>query len=177
MCAVALAVCLLFDARTDRALRHLWERLEDAGVPTLLSHTHGRHVPHLSYAVLREFEVSAVHAAVAALPDGGAVPLHFDALGLFRRSRAWLVPGVTASVLERQERVVATSQASGAELHRHYRPGYWVPHCSVAPRVRRESLAVLAAAVYEILPLEAVADRAALIDSSTGERWSLPGVP
>ena len=174
---MALAVCLLFDARTDRALRHLWERLEDAGVPTLLSHTHGRHVPHLSYAVLRQFEVNAVQAAVAALPDDGPVPLHFDALGLFRRSRAWLVPGVTASVLERQER----GGGRGAGVRGRASPplpaGLLGSALLGGTRVRRESLAVLAAAVFEILPLEAVADRAALIDSSTGERWPLPGVP
>jgi 2'-5' RNA ligase len=174
---VALAVCLLFDPRTERALRGLWDRLEAAGVPTLRSHTHGRHVPHLSYAVLRQFDVGAVEEAVTGLTDSGPVRLHFDALGLFRRSRAWLVPGVSSSVLARQERVVAAVEGSGAELHLHYRPGYWVPHCSVAPRVRREALATLAAGVYEILPLEAVADRAALIDSSTGQTWPLPAVP
>ena len=174
---VALAVCLLFDARTERALRLLWQRLEDTGVPTLLSHTHGQHVPHLSYAVLRQFDVEMVREAVEGLPDGGPVSLHFDALGLFRRSRAWLVPGVAASVLVRQERVVAVVQETGAELHLHYRPGFWVPHCSVAPRVRRESLATVAAAVYGILPLDAVADRAALVDSSTGQRWPLDRLP
>jgi hypothetical protein len=51
---MALAVYLLFDRRTDRILRGLWDRLEDLGVPTLKSHTHGGHVPHLSLAVLRE---------------------------------------------------------------------------------------------------------------------------
>jgi hypothetical protein len=44
---VALAVCLLFDPDTDRAIRQLWATLEDAGIGTLLSHTHRRHVPHL----------------------------------------------------------------------------------------------------------------------------------
>ena len=51
---MALAVCLLFDRRTDRLVRQLWERLEAQGVATLLTHTHGRHHPHLSYAVLRD---------------------------------------------------------------------------------------------------------------------------
>ncbi len=37
---MALAVCLLLDARADAAVRGLWRRLEAAGVPTLLSHTH-----------------------------------------------------------------------------------------------------------------------------------------
>jgi hypothetical protein len=43
--------------------------------------------------------------------------------------------------------------------------------------VRREALATLAVEVYGTLPLEVVADRAALIDSSTGERWPLDGIP
>lgn len=175
--AVALAVCLLFDERSERALRLLWHRLETAGISTLLSHTHGHHVPHLSYAVLRTYDVDAVAVALAALPDGGPVGLHFDGLGLFRRGRAWLIPGIGADVHARQERVVAAAVATGADLHLNYRPGHWVPHCTLAPRVRREALAALAVEVYGTLPLEAVADRAALIDSSTGERWPLDGIP
>ena len=81
------------------------------------------------------------------------------------------MPGVAASVLVRQERVVAAVQETGAELHLHYRPGFWVP-CSAGTRCR-ESLATVAAAVYGILPLDAVADRAALVDSTTGQRWPL----
>jgi hypothetical protein len=43
--------------------------------------------------------------------------------------------------------------------------------------VRRETLSTLAVEVYGTLPLEALADRAALVESSTGERWPLPGIP
>jgi hypothetical protein len=58
---VALAVCLLFDRRSERALRALWDRLEERGVPSLQSHTHGRHVPHVSYTVLRSWDQAAVN--------------------------------------------------------------------------------------------------------------------
>ena len=174
---MALAVCLLFDSRTENALRALWQRLEEAGVPTLLSHTHGRHLPHLSLVVLREWDIDDVRSAITGLPDAGVTTLHFDALGTFRRGRSWLVPAVTSDLARRQEQVVASVEATGADLHRHYRPGVWVPHCTVAPRVRLEALPALAAAVYDVLPLEATADRAALIDSSTGQRWHLRNIP
>ena len=174
---MALAVCLLFDRRSDRILRSLWDRLEDLGVPTLRSHTHGRHVPHLSLAVLRQWQHDEVKKAVEALPDGGPVNLYFDALGTFRRGRAWLVPAVTADVLRRQERTVSALAATSADLHRHYVPGVWVPHCTIAPRVPLVALPVLAAAVYDVLPLKVDADRAALIDSGTGEIWPLSHVP
>lgn len=65
---MGLAVCLLFDARSDLLMRQLWSRLEDAGVSTLATHTHGRHYPHLSYAVLRSWDLERAQEAIAALP-------------------------------------------------------------------------------------------------------------
>lgn len=174
---MALAVCLMFDPRADAAVRRLWRRLEERGVASLGSHTHGRHVPHLSLVVLREWVLDDVRAAVAALPDGGPVELSFDGLGTFPRGRSWLVASVGAGLAARQERLAAALRAAGSDLHRNYLPGSWVPHCTVAPRVPLTALDVLAATVYEVLPLSALADRAALIDSATGERWPLPHVP
>jgi hypothetical protein len=174
---MALAVCLLFDRRTDLAIRNVWRRLEDAGVPTLLSHTHGRHVPHLSLAVLRSFDVDKVHQAVAALPEGTPAVLHFDALGMFRRSRCWLVPAVGSDLAVRQERVVDAVIGTGADLHQHYRPGFWVPHCTLAPRLHLDRLSTVAAAVYDVLPLTAQVTAAALVDSGTGDRYPLPHLP
>ena len=155
-------------------MRALWDRLERAGVPTLRSHTHGRHVPHVSYAVLRTWELTAVSAAVAGLGAAAPVELTFDGIGLFRRGRAWLLAGAPAEFVTRQERVVAAVTATGAELHMHYRPGRWLPHCSVAPRAPLAQLPVLASAIYDVLPLAARLDRTALIDSATGELWPIP---
>jgi 2'-5' RNA ligase len=110
----------------------------------------------------------------------GAVPpveLTFDGVGLFRRGRAWLLAGTSAEFQTRQERVVDVVTATGAELHKHYRPGRWVPHCSVAPRAPLAQLPVLVSAIYEVLPLETRLDRIALIDSATGEFWPVPASP
>ena len=177
MVGMALAVCWLFDRRADRLLRGLWDRLEEQGVPTLRSHTHGRHVPHLSLAVLREWRQDDVLKAVEGLPAREPVRLHFDALGTFRRGRAWLVPAVTSDVLRRQEQVVAAVTETGADLHRHYQPGVWVPHCTLAPRVPLAALPTLAVAVYDVLPLQVDVDRAALIDSGTGQIRPLAQLP
>lgn len=174
---MALAICLLLDQRTDRAVRRLWQRLEDHGVPTLLSHTHGRHVPHLSYAVLRTFDVDDVRRAVDRLPDRGPVPLHFDTVGHFRRGRAAMIAAVTAGTLSRQAGVVDAVAPTGADLHHHYRPGRWLPHLGVSTGVRGSDVAWLTTAVHDIMPLDAVAEQAALVDSGTGERWPLGSVP
>ena len=59
-----MAVCLLFDRRSERAVRALWDRLERVGVPSLRSHTHGRHLPHVSFAVLRRWDLPGVSTAL-----------------------------------------------------------------------------------------------------------------
>ena len=174
---MALAVCLLFDAHSEHTIRRLWRRLENDGVPTLLTHTHGQHVPHLSYAVLRSFDLGKVADALDLLPDEGPMALHFDAIGMFRRSRTWLVPSVTSDIARRQERVVEAVESTGADLHQHYRPGVWVPHCTLAPRTTLERLPTVASAVFDVLPLVTTADRAALIDTSTGLQIPLDTLP
>ena len=174
---MALAVCLLFDRRSERAVRALWDRVEQQGVPSLRSHTHGRHVPHLSYAVLRQWDEAAVTDALAALDGGEPVEVSFDGVGLFRRGRTWLLAGVSADFVARQQRVVEAVTASGAELHKHYRPGVWLPHCSLAPRATLAQLPAVVATVMDVLPLRARLDHAALVNSATGEVFPLAELP
>jgi 2'-5' RNA ligase superfamily len=174
---VALAVCLLFDRRSERAVRALWDRVEEQGVGSLRSHTHGRHVPHVSYAVLRRWDQAAVIDALARLDGGESVEVSFDGVGLFRRGRTWLLAGVSADLVTRQERVVEAVTAAGAELHKHYRPGVWLPHCSLAPRATLAQLPLVVKEVMDVLPLRARLDRAALVNSATGEITPLVGLP
>jgi 2'-5' RNA ligase len=174
---VALAVCLLFDARGDRAVRNLWLRLEQRGVPTLRTHTHGRHHPHLSYVVLLEWQLDAVCAAVRRLADHPPFELVFDAVATFRRGRVSLVPSPPADLVARQQAVLAVTRATGARVHKHYEVDRWLPHVSVATRASTARLADLARTAYDVLPLTVTVTRAALIDSATGQLWPLPNLP
>jgi 2'-5' RNA ligase len=167
-------VCLLLDDPADAAVRRLWERLEEQGVHSLLTHTHGRHHPHLTYASLLSWDLDTVTEALTSLPQADPMTLHFDGFGTFRRSRCWLAPAVTAELLTRQRLVVAAATGTGATLHRHYRPGHWLPHLTLAPRLRLPDLPVVAAQVYDVLPIVATVSRAALIDTRTGSRRLLP---
>src|SRR6266487_6309442 len=150
---MALGVCQLFDGRTERALRTLWDKLEELGVATLRSHTHGLHHPHLSYVVLLQWQLAAVRDTVAALPDRGPFEVTFDAMGAFRRGRICLVPAIPADLVARQQAVLEAVRATGAQVHEHYETGRWLPHCSLAPRAGLHRLPIVAAAVYDVLPL------------------------
>jgi hypothetical protein len=174
---MALAVCLLFDSRTETLVRELWGRLEREGIRTLASHTHRQHHPHLSYAVLRAWDLEPVEAALAALPDGGPVSLGCYGTILFPRGRVSLAAAVTADLAVRQERVAAALASTGADLHRHYLPGRWVPHVSVATRAQGPHLRAAVKAVTDSLPLPLEVDRAALVDTATGWTRRLPHVP
>jgi 2'-5' RNA ligase len=173
---VALAVCLLFDARSDRRVRELWARLEDAGIATLATHTHRRHHPHLSYAVLRSWDLESVRAALCALPAADPFTLSIHGMIAFPRGRAALAPAVRPEVGARQLAVVRALEATGADLHRHYQAGQWVPHVSVATRAQGAKLATVAKTVSDVLPLPLRVARAALVDSATGQTWPLPHI-
>lgn len=174
---MALGVCLLFDGRSERAFRALWDRLEAQGVPTLRSHTHRLHHPHLSYVVALEWELDPILRAVEVLPDRGPFEITFDAVGAFRRGRVCLVPAIPADLVARQQAVVESVRATGALVHRNYEIGHWLPHASLAPRAQLDRLAAVAAATYEVLPLTVRVNRAALIDSATGQMWPLSTLP
>ena len=115
----------------------------------------------------------AVRAAVEQLPAASPLALHFDAVVGFRRGRSALVAAVSAALVERHQRVVDALTATGADLHIHYVPGHWIPHSSLATLARRDQLGEVAAVAYDVLPLKAIADRVALVDSSTGQRWPM----
>ena len=84
------------------------------------------------------------------------------------------MPAVSAELVSRHERVVAALLDAGARVHRHYLPGAWLPHLTLATRSQVEALPRIARRVYEVLPLTAVLERAAVVDTSSGEVHALP---
>jgi hypothetical protein len=174
---MALAVCALFDAVGERLIRGLWARLEDAGIGSLASHTHGHHHPHLSLAVLREWDLDRLRDTLGSLPDGGSFPANVQGTVVFPRGRVALAVAVPADVALRQDRVTSALIATGAQLHKHYRPTSWIPHVSVATRAPGALLPVAVTAISDVLPVTLTVARAALVDTATGQTWQLPGIP
>jgi 2'-5' RNA ligase len=155
----SLSVCLLLDDTAEAAVRRLWRQLEEDGVTTLATYTHGRHVPHVTLAHVGTAEVGDVREALAGLGPTKPVPVVFAALGAFTRSRCSLVPTPSVELL-----------AAG----RYYRPGSWLPHLTLGPRLPVDRLTTLARRVFEVLPLEATLGRAAVVDTTVGAVYPLP---
>lgn len=163
----AFSVCLLLDERADRAVRGLWRRLEGDGVRTLATHTHGRHVPHVTLASLGCQDLAVVRDPLADLACPPELDVEFHALGMFTRSRCWLLPTTTVELLRYHESVVTALR--GRDVHRNYRPGSWQPHLTLAPRLPVEALPQVASRVFEVLPFAARLGRLVVVDTSTGE--------
>ncbi len=175
MVPMSLAVCLLFSPDGQQLVRQLWGRLEAHGVPTLLTHTHRRHSPHLSLAVLRSWDLDAVTSAAREACEGAQFELSMPGIVAFTRGRASLAVGVNAELARRQQFAAEALVSSGADLHRHYQPGKWVPHVSLTTGGSAHQLPLISNLINDALPLTVAVESAALIDTSDGRTWPLAG--
>jgi 2'-5' RNA ligase len=126
---------------------------------------------------LLEWDVERVLEALRGLPDHGPFEASGQGTVTFPRGRAALATALPPEVFARQRRVVEAARDAGALVHRHYEPGRWLPHVSIATRARDEDLATVVTAVSDAVPLVLRVDRVALIETSDGRRWDLPHLP
>jgi hypothetical protein len=156
------ALELYFDPVAERRLHALWTALEAAGVATLANHTHGRHRPHISLAAADKLPPEPVVAAVGILP----LPLTvtFQHVGQFPGGVLWLGPTPTQAMLALHRDTIARLDAGGIEIWPLYRPDVWVPHCTLSMAARSAAVAKALPLCFDILPMSATLDWAAVVD-------------
>ena len=157
------ALELYLDVDATRRLRTLWRALEAEGIPTLGS-LHARHRPHLSLAAARTLDPHAVAEALDGVAVGRDLTLSVDFVGQFVGRVLWLGVTVTEELLAHHRLVHERLAAGGVEVWEHYRPGRWVPHCTVSLRVPNPQMAPAIRRCLEILPLRATVTGAAVAD-------------
>jgi hypothetical protein len=169
------AVEFWFDEDGDGAVRGLWRRLEQAGVPSLETRTHKGHRPHVSFAVagvipgrtrealaedLRLLAVPRLWLATLAASDGGL------ALAAVVDTELLAVHSAVHDVLAKRVRAPSA----------YYLPGSWVPHCALAQGIEAEQVVAGFAALYPVTPIRARVSEVAVVDTHTGEAESLLGL-
>ncbi len=166
---MALALEMGLDPEADRAIRDLWSLLEQVGVPSLAGHLPGIR-PHLSLAVTDDADGLREHAPGLAL-HGVETEIEMAAVSLFAGDPPVLVLAVAPApeLVALHARVSAALAAAGVDVWQHYRPGIWLPHCTLSMGVPAEVLAgALAACLASPLPVRARLRAAAVTDSVTG---------
>jgi 2'-5' RNA ligase len=166
---VALALEMGLDPEGDRAIRDLWSRLEQLGVASLKGHVPSIR-PHLSLVVTDDADGLREHAPGLAL-RGHETDIEMAAASLFSADPPLLVLAVAPApeLVALHARVSTALATAGVDVWPHYRPGTWLPHCTLSTGVPAAMLAdALAACLALPLPVRARLRAAALTDSLTG---------
>jgi hypothetical protein len=158
------ALELYLDTHATRRLRSLWHALEAEGIPTLASLRDAKHRPHVSLAAAARLAPGAVAAALGDTPVGRGLVLEMDFVGQFVGRVLWLGVTPTTALLDRHRAVHERLSAGGVEVWEHYRPGRWVPHCTVSLRVPNALMGPAVRRCLEILPLRATVTGASVTD-------------
>jgi 2'-5' RNA ligase len=168
---MAHAVELFFDDAADGAIRALWQRLDDAGVPSVATRTHQRHRPHVTLAVAGSIPAGARKAlrselSVLSLPD-----LWLYTLGTFPGEEAALLLSavVDTEVLAVHSAVHDVLAGKVAQPSAYYFPGAWIPHCPLAQGITSEELANGFAALCPTEPVRAAVTEVGVTDTRTGD--------
>jgi hypothetical protein len=166
---MAWAVEMFFDEQADAAVRELWTELAEAGLPSLATLTHRRHRPHVSLFVADSLYQADLTGLRAVLASRHPV-LRLSALATFPGQEGVLFLGVTVTeeLLALQAGAYQAVAGQPVGYWPLYRPGYWVPHCTLAFGLAPEQIAAAIEVLHGFQPVEAVVTAAGMTSNVTG---------
>jgi 2'-5' RNA ligase len=132
-----VSIELLFDPDTEARVRADWDALAAAGLSSLAAHTSPSNRPHVTLLVRPDLAITAFADAIRLLPLrvvlGAPIVFRHGDRGVLARH---IVP---SEELLRLHRAVHDAAPPGPDAA-HTAPGDWVPHVTLARRLRLESL-------------------------------------
>ncbi len=158
------ALELYFDSVAEQRVKTLWRALTAAGVNNQGEHSHGRHRPHVSLVAADELDPVAITNALDGLVVPPPITLTFGHVGQFPGGVLWLGPAPSPDLLRLHAEVVERLDAASVEFWPLYRPGVWVPHCTLSMTARGEAIATGARVAFDVIPLTATLSSAAVAD-------------
>jgi 2'-5' RNA ligase len=166
---MAHALEMYFDDVADAAVRELWQRLTDAGLPSLATRTHRRHRPHVSLAVAESL-ADADLAPLRSVLSAHQPTLQLYVLGTFpgRGGALFLGVQVTAELLAFHAQVHAALGGQPIEHWPYYQPGNWVPHCTLAEGLDQAEAGSAFGLLAGYEPIAAMVLAAGIKDTVTG---------
>jgi len=165
---MAQALELYFDGDADAAVRGLWRGLDDAGVPSLATRTHGRHRPHVTFAVAGVIPPRTRDALREDLRLLSIPRIWLSSLGAFSDSLV-LNAVVDTELLAVHSTVHDVLAKRVKQPSAYYLPGSWVPHCTLAQGLESAQVIAGFAALYPIEPISVRISEIAVVDTHTGE--------
>ncbi|MGD0986145.1 MAG: 2'-5' RNA ligase family protein [Acidimicrobiales bacterium] len=161
------------DIATSRRIRELWAALEAEGVPSMATHTHRLHRPHVSFIVAEDLPVNASLEAVMSVPQE-PIRLLVEAVGVFPGGFLYLACVANHALLDEQRRVCEAVRLLAVDPWPHFEPGEWTPHITLGWELTNRQLAQALPIVLGNLPIEGWLDHGGVEDGTTGENWTFP---
>jgi hypothetical protein len=162
------ALELYLDPVATQRVRTLWHALEDAGVPTVRDLIQGKHRPHISLIGAQRLDGPSVAAALAGLPAAPPLHVRLEYIGQFLGRVLWLGPVPHPDLLAHHATVHERLARAGIDGFDVYRPGAWVPHCTLSMRVPLVKLTDAIRLCLDVLPIRATISGAAVADHARG---------
>ncbi|NRN66168.1 2'-5' RNA ligase [Kibdelosporangium sp. 4NS15] len=168
---MAHTVAVFFDDEAERAVRALWRRLDQAGVPSLAKHPNGRWAPRVTFAAAKQIprrtrDLLKDELRTLAIPN-----LWLSNLGTFPSTENVLMLGavVDAELLAVHSAVHDVLAGRVQSPQAYWLPGSWTPHCTLTQGVEHHQLVEGFAALHPVDRIEARVEHVAIVDTQTAE--------
>lgn len=186
--SVSRGIILWPDDNASHLIRTVWDEIASQGLPSMATHTHRLHKPHVSLTVAEYMPVRAALEAAQPLPSQ-PIKLLVESAGVFpsespfrpvtsdRAGRCgflFLACVADCGLLEEQRRVHGAVRSLEVRPWPHFDPGTWTPHITSGWGLTPEQLARALPIVLDRLPIEGWLERGGVEDGSTGEHWTSP---
>jgi 2'-5' RNA ligase len=164
----AIELCL--DENAEARIREIWERIARAGLPSRLLEF--GHTPHVSLGVCAQLDPIAFAARLAEFASREP-KLHatFVSLGTFSNRQGVVFLGLitTPELIALHARFDALFTTAARDPWEYYRPGRWVPHCTLTTALDPAQVASALAVCAEVpLPIQATLESVAIVENPDG---------
>jgi len=177
---MAIAVELYFDPVADRAVRQIWNDLTQAGIsqPMIIDEV----IPHVSLGVCDRLMQSEkffreLKELTAATPS---FPITLSHAGFFTTEEGVAFCGVTLTpaLMALHQAFDCIFEAYAEKPWDYYRPGRWVPHCTIALGLTPQKAALALEAIWRApLPIQAKVVQLSVAQISPVSFQQLVGLP
>ncbi len=160
----------LFDDEADTAVRTLWSRLDDAGLPAAR-----RFPPHVTFAMATDIPAKTRTALRADLRLLFIPSLWLHSLSTFATTEHTLMLGAVTDgeLLAVHSAVHDVLAGKVRNPNSYYLPGSWIPHCTLVEGVTEAEMVTAFGVAFPAPPIEAKVHRMVIADTTTGELETL----